>query len=120
LDEAVRRALERDRTIDITTTGARTGQPRRIETWFYRVGGAIYLTGSPGRRGWYANLLASPAFTFHLKDSVTADLPAIARPVTDESERRRIMAEILADLNQPGDLEAWVAGSPLAEVVLSG
>ena len=37
---------------------------------------------------------------------MTADLPAIARPVTDESERRRIMAEILAELNQPGDLEA--------------
>ena len=32
-----RSATGRERTIDITTTGARTGEPRRIETWFYRV-----------------------------------------------------------------------------------
>jgi deazaflavin-dependent oxidoreductase (nitroreductase family) len=119
LDDAVRRALERDRTIDITTTGARTGRPRRIETWFYRAAGGIYLTGTPGRRGWYANLLANPSLTFHLKGTTQADLAANARPVVDENERRRVIAEILAELNQPGDLEAWVAGSPLVEVVLS-
>jgi hypothetical protein len=119
LDDAVRQALARERTIDSTTTGARTGRPRRIETWFYRASGKLYLTGSPGRRGWYANLLASPSFTFHLKGAVTADLAAIATPVTGETERRQIIGEILADLNQARDLEAWVAGSPLVEVEIS-
>lgn len=118
--DAVRRALERDRTIDITTIGARTGEPRRIETWFYRVGGAIYLTGDPGRRGWYANLRANPAFTFHLKGTAVADLAAHATPVTDDAERRRVMREILDGLRRPGDLEAWVAGSPLVEVTFDG
>ena len=32
MDEAVQQALERDRTIDITTTGRNTGQPRRKES----------------------------------------------------------------------------------------
>jgi hypothetical protein len=31
--------------------------------------------------------LANPEFTFHLKGSARADLPAIARPITEEAER---------------------------------
>jgi deazaflavin-dependent oxidoreductase (nitroreductase family) len=117
LNERTAQALARDRTIDITTTGRRSGQPRRIEIWFYRAGGRIYLSGSPGRRSWYANLLAYPEFTFHLKDSVHADLPARARPVTDPEERRAVFTKILKDLRMSRDLEAWISASPLMEVV---
>jgi deazaflavin-dependent oxidoreductase (nitroreductase family) len=116
MDERVRQALANDRTIDITTTGRSSGLHRRIETWFYRVDDQIYLTGSPGRRDWYANLLANPDFTFHLKQSVAADLPARAAPITDPEERREIFAHILSDLGGSQDLEAWLAGSPLMAV----
>ena len=130
MDERVRRALETDRTIDITTTGRNSGRSRRIEIWFYRYetqGSGlsltpdrhvrVFLSGSPGRRDWYANLLAHPEFTFHLKRNVQADLSAVARPITDGAERREVIAGILEDLGRtPGDFEAWVAGSPLAEV----
>src|SRR5437870_1705763 len=80
MDGPVKQALERDRTIDITTRGRKTGQPRRKEIWFHNVEGRLYITGTPGRRDWYANLLAHPEFTFHLKQSVRADLPAVACP----------------------------------------
>jgi hypothetical protein len=73
-----RSAGARERTVNITTIGRRSGTPRRIETWFYRVDGTVYLTGLPGRCGWAANLEAEPAFTFHLKNGVEADLPARA------------------------------------------
>ncbi|MDQ1583232.1 MAG: hypothetical protein QOF36_1286 [Microbacteriaceae bacterium] len=125
MDDALRRALAHDRTVDITTIGRRSGVSRRIEIWFYRAGGRFYLSGSPGRRDWYANLEANPAFTFHLTRSRVADLPATARLVTDEDERRRVFTKIVGDLNQPGnpaglsrqvDLEAWMAGSPLVEI----
>jgi deazaflavin-dependent oxidoreductase (nitroreductase family) len=132
MEEAIRQALaidssspDRDRTIDITTTGARSGEPRRIETWFYRVDDRIYLTGLPGKRGWYANLLANPAFTFHLEQ---ADLAATARPVRDASERRRVITAIVTELDEtgfpsgtpnPAEAEAWIAGSPLIEVELA-
>ena len=119
-----RSATGYERTIDITTTGARSGRARRIETWFYCIDGRYYLTGQPGRRGWYANLLADPAFTFHLKHGPRADLPARATPVTEDSERRRIFAEVLASqpdnrdqIADPAEVERWVAGSPLVEVV---
>lgn len=118
MDNRIEQALRQDRTIDITTTGRTSGLPRRIETWFYRVGDDIYLTGSPGRRDWYANLLANPWFTFHLKQSVAADLPGRAIPITDPVERRTIFTAILGDLGQPESLEAWLSGSPLVAVNL--
>lgn len=120
MDEAVQRALENDRTIDITTTGRRSGEPRRLEIWRYRYDGRTFLSGSPGRRGWYANLVEKPEFTFHLKGSVQADLPAVARPITDDEERREVIAGILEDLGRgSGSLEEWVESSPLAEVEFS-
>jgi deazaflavin-dependent oxidoreductase (nitroreductase family) len=86
MNDKILRALERDRTIDITTIGRKTGKPRRIEIWFHNLDGRLYITGSPGKRSWYANLLANPEFTFHLKGSIQADLPARARPILDEYE----------------------------------
>lgn len=110
MDAAIRAAIEitpaagtRERIVDITTTGRRSGVPRRIEIFFYRALGATYLcSGTSGRpTDWYANLLARPAFTFHLKHGVRADLAATAAPVTDPEERRRVLAAVVADLNQP-------------------
>jgi deazaflavin-dependent oxidoreductase (nitroreductase family) len=120
VDERVQRALENDRTVDITTTGRNSGEPRRIEIWRYRHDGRTFLSGSPGTRDWYANLLVDPRFEFHLKGSLQADLPARARPITDEAERREVIAGILEDLGRgSGNLEEWVARSPLVEVEFS-
>ncbi len=116
LDERIQQALARGHTIDITTTGRRTGRPRRIEIWFHNVDGRFYISGRPGRRGWYANLRANPEFTFHLKQTVRADLPARATVIHDPAERRTIMQRILRQLDRSADLEAWVRSSPLVEV----
>ena len=60
MDDAVRQALERDRTIDITTTGKQTGQPRRKEIWFHNVDGRLFITGTPGARDLEAWVAGSP------------------------------------------------------------
>lgn len=116
MNEQIRQALEKDRVIDITTTGRTSGRPSRVEMWFHNLDGEIYISGSPGTRDWYANMLVNPDFTFHLKGSVTADLPARATPITDPDARQSIMARILSGINSSGDLEAWVARSPLVAV----
>ncbi len=116
--EAVERALTQDRTIDITVIGRRSGQPCRLEIWFHNLDGRIYISGLPGPRDWYANLLAHPEFTFHLKESVQADIPARARPITDPGQRRSVLLTLLAGLGREGELEAWVERSPLVEVEL--
>lgn len=118
MNESIKQALAQDHLIDITTAGRRTGRPRRIEIWFHNLDGRLYITGLPGRRSWYANLLADPHFTFHLKQSVRADLPAVATPIVDEAQRRPILTRILHNIGRSGNLEAWVAGSPLVEVTL--
>jgi deazaflavin-dependent oxidoreductase (nitroreductase family) len=112
---AVLEALRRERTIDITTIGARSREPRRIETWAWVADGAVYLTGTPGRRDWYANLKANPELTLHLKRGLRADLPARARPIEDPGKRRAVLSRL-----RPGssDLEAWISHAPLVEIEL--
>lgn len=116
MDEQIRQALAQDRIIDITTTGRSSGRPSRVEMWFHNLDGEIYISGSPGTRDWYANMVAHPDFTFHLKGSMIADLPARATPITGPGERRTIMARILNGINRSSDLDAWVARSPLVAV----
>jgi deazaflavin-dependent oxidoreductase (nitroreductase family) len=118
MDEKIAHALEVDRVIDITTIGRKSGKPRRIEIWFHNLDGQLYITGTPGVRDWYANLLAHPHFTFHLKQSLQADLPAFAVPVKAPLQRRAIMAKIISNLDSEADLDNWVDQSPLVEVRL--
>src|SRR4051812_16461225 len=81
-------ALSTDPTVDITTTGRRSGQPRRIEIWMVEVDGRFYITGTPGRRDWLANVLADDRLTVHVDGR---DLPARATQVVDEPTRRRVL-----------------------------
>jgi deazaflavin-dependent oxidoreductase (nitroreductase family) len=130
----IRQALDVDRsatleqrTVDITTIGRRSGEPRRIEIVFYRFEDSIYLSGVPGPRprSWLLNVTAEPHFVFHLKHGVVADVPSIATVITDPAERRRILADFVEDFNRrhgpdsewpDAVLEDWVARSPLAKV----
>jgi deazaflavin-dependent oxidoreductase (nitroreductase family) len=120
MDDRIRRALSRGHLIDITTTGRRTGKPRRIELVFHNFGGHIYISGMPGfPRAWLANLAARAEFTFHLKGAVSADLPARARVITDPAERREVLAQV-ANAWRRRDIDAMVASSPLVEVEIDG
>ena len=118
MDETVRQALTHGSVIDMTTTGRKTGQPRRIEIVFHAIEGRVYISGQPRadrRRSWIANLEADPRLTFHLKAGVTADLPATSRIITDEAERRAILTHVARAWNRT-DLDFMVAHSPLIEV----
>jgi deazaflavin-dependent oxidoreductase (nitroreductase family) len=120
MDEAIQRALSRGHTIDITTSGRKTGQPRRIEIVFHNFDGRIFISGIPSsrKRSWIANLQADPRLTFHLKGpGASADLPATARVITDDAERRAILPLIAAAWGRR-DLDAMIAASPLVEVSL--
>ena len=67
-------------------------------------------------------MIAAPDFTFHLKQSVQADIPAKATPVRDEAERRRVLEAILQnigeDVGENRDINEWLKDSPLVEVAL--
>ncbi len=120
MDEQIREALTTNQTIDITTIGRSTRQTRRIETALFVVDDQPYLSGFSGKRDWYANLLANPAFTLHLKQSVVADLPAVATPITDHATRWAVMRPLLHRINRSGELDAWVAASRLVSISVDG
>ncbi len=120
MDPTLTAALSRGGTIDITTVGRQSGLPRRIEIVFHRIDGRIWISGlpSPRRRAWIANLAADPHLTFHLKGPVAvADLPATARIVEDEAERRQILERVARAWNR-SDLDRMVRESPLIEVTI--
>lgn len=119
LDPAIVAALSRGGFIEITTRGRRTGLPRRIPIVFHRIGGRSYISGMPSRRkrSWLGNLEAEPRFTVHLVRGAQADLPAVARPIVEEEERRTVLRHV-ARAWRRDDVETMVRYSPLIEFTI--
>jgi hypothetical protein len=127
MNDEVQRALREDRLVDIITTGAKSGLPRKTEIWFTNVGGRIIICGTPdaegkggprARRDWLANLRAHPEFLFCLKESFMVQLPARAVIIVDPEDRRRLMTalEIQWYRDQAASVEDLIEGSPIVEV----
>lgn len=116
MDAKIKKALQEDPLVDITAIGRQTGQLRKFEIMLRRHAGKFYIAGQPQPKGWYANMLANPAITLHLKQSVQADLPATAQPVLDEAERRLLFQEFFGDSEMMDDLERWVQHAKLIEI----
>lgn len=122
MDALVRQTLSRGLTIDITTTGRRTGQARRIEIVTHVFDGHLYISGLPSTRtrAWIRNLEADPNLTVHLKGpGAIADLPATARIITDAQERQQILDQV-ARVWRRSDVAEMVRFSPLIEVTIAG
>lgn len=120
-------ALKKDRTIDIITIGAKSGLLRKIEIWFNNVDGRIIICGTPNAKGgsgkrtlrdWLANLRKNPEFTFCLKESLNAELPASAVEIIDPEDRRYLMSAPETEWyrEQVDSVEDLVNDSPVVEV----
>ncbi|MEY2404600.1 MAG: hypothetical protein QOD38_2151 [Acidimicrobiaceae bacterium] len=119
MSDLVQRALAADPTIDITTIGRRSGQPRRIEIWMLDVDGRFFITGTPGRRDWLANLRANAQLTVHLKSGESADLAARAVEVTDDATRRSVIEHLAATWYRgQAPVDDLVTNAPMVEVTL--
>jgi deazaflavin-dependent oxidoreductase (nitroreductase family) len=108
-------ALHRSQLIDLTTTGRRSGLPRRIEIFLHDEDGVLFITGMPRRdrtRDWIYNITADPNVIVHLKKGIEADVPATARVVTDPYEARPLI-EAAAHRWRRDDVDDMIAHSPL-------
>ena len=119
MESATKQAMDAGGVADITTTGRKTGRPRRIEIYFHQFDGDYYLTGKPiGRRDWEANISANPEFTLHLKGDVVADVQVVGEPEPDPTERARIIRRARVENwgAAPNEVESsvqkWVDTSP--------
>ena len=118
MEQLIKEAMDRGGIADITTTGRKSGEPRRIEIYFHHFDGSYYLTGRPVRkRDWVANILAHPEFTLHLKRGVTADVDVVGEGESDPQERARIIRLARANWNHDpaeidSSLQKWVDTAP--------
>ena len=119
MDQLVKDAMNGGGLADITTTGRKTGEPRRVEIFFHHFDGDYYLTGQPrGPRDWNANILANPEFTLHLKNGVSADVVVAGEAEPDPNERERIIRRAqIENWNYPSEkvessIKMWVEASP--------
>lgn len=119
MNETIQNALAQDTLVDITATGRKSGEPRRFEIVLRRHEGGYFIAGQPQPKDWYANMLADPAITLHLKQSVQADLPATASPVLEPVLRRELFQKFFGDSEMMDDLEQWVEDAKLIEIQLN-
>ena len=118
--DIVRAELAADPTIDITTIGRRSGQPRRIEIWMLDVDGRFFITGTPGPRDWLANLQADSRLVVHLKHQASVDLDARAAAVTDEATRRHVLEHVSAQwYRDQTSVDDLAADAPMVEVTFA-
>ena len=90
MDDALVARLAATRTIEITTTGRRTGRPVRIEIWWFHVDGRFFSTfGVPTEEAFA--MIRPPQG--RLQFGVTNELAALA-------------AETSPDANQAANLDA--------------
>src|SRR3954468_18362131 len=122
MDPRIRAALDRGQLIDLTTTGRRSGQPRRIEIVFHNIDGRIVIRGmpSPRPRAWLRNVQRNPAVTLHFKgaDGV-GDVAGTAREITDPADRRHLLEGVARNWNRD-DVDVMMQHSPLIEVEVAG
>jgi deazaflavin-dependent oxidoreductase (nitroreductase family) len=83
-----------NRLILLTTTGAKSGQPRTAPIAYSTDGDRLVILaskgGAPTNPDWYHNLLAHPIVTVELG---TEQFQACASVVTDEQEYERLYAQ---------------------------
>ena len=77
-------AANREREVQLTTNGRKTGKPHRVTIWIVTDGSRLYIRSGQGmRRDWPQNLLARGEGVIHLGKTAVKVKP---RLVTDPDE----------------------------------
>jgi deazaflavin-dependent oxidoreductase (nitroreductase family) len=105
-------------TIELTTSGCRSGRPSRIEIWWFHIEGRFVITGTPRPRDWFANVRAHPEVVIHANG---VDFAATGRVVSDEAFRLRVFTDPATSWYRArADLGELVATSPMVEIEIGG
>jgi deazaflavin-dependent oxidoreductase (nitroreductase family) len=109
--------LARQRTVNLTTIGRKTGKPSTVEIWWFEFEDRLLVTGTPGPRDWLANIRSDPNVIVSHR---IGDLTGSATVVDDPEFRRRFFMS-----NEPrwyrgqAQLDALVAEAPMVELHLT-
>lgn len=93
-DRAILESAARQKEVELTTFGRKTGKPSRRIIWITALDGRIYIRSGLGlTRDWPKNLLANSRAVLHMDGK---DIPVKARHVTDTAEARAMHAPVKA------------------------
>lgn len=93
-DRALLEAAAREKEVELTTFGRKTGKPSRRIMWITSLDGRIYVRSGLGlTRDWPKNLVANGRAVLHIGGQ---DIPVKARHVTDPAEARAMHAPVKA------------------------
>lgn len=86
--EQVLEAAAREREVELTTYGRKTGRPHRTTIWVWGDGRRLFIRSGGGMgRDWPQNLLARGRGVLHVGG---LDVPVVPRHVTDLAEARSL------------------------------
>ena len=104
------------RTVELTTIGRTSRERRTIEIWWFHIDGRFIITGTPGRRDWYANILSNPDIAI---STSIGTFTANAVPIEDAEFRRVVFTEPSADwYSNQAELDELIRTSPMVEIQL--
>ncbi|MGI9610648.1 MAG: nitroreductase/quinone reductase family protein [Acidimicrobiia bacterium] len=114
IDAELRDHLAATMTIDLTTHGRRSGNPTRIEIWWFHVENRFIVTGTPGKRDWFANVITDNRVVVH---TPRGDFAGTATVIEDADFRRRVFQHPKVGwYKTQSDLDDLVATAPMIEI----
>lgn len=96
-------AVRDQRTVELTTTGRRTGKPHTVSVWFVVDGEVIYLNTLDPTRDWVRNAQKTPAVRLDFGGTILAgQLQLVTDPALDARIREALRDKYWM---------AWVGGA---------
>ena len=96
-DPAIYETAAREKEVELTTYGRKTGKPSRRIIWITAMNGRLYIRSGLGMtRDWPKNLADNGRAVLHMDGK---DIPVRARHVTDPEEARAMHAPVKAKYN---------------------
>lgn len=104
-------------TVDLTTIGRSSGEPRTVEIWWFLVDERFIITGTPGRRDWLANIRNDPDVVISVGG---AEYRGSASEIVDPVFKRRVFTDPrIGWYRTQADLDGLVESAPMIEVHLA-
>ncbi len=104
------------RTVELTTIGRNSHEPHTLEIWWSHVDGRFIITGIPGPRDWYANILSNPDIVI---STSIGSFAATALPIEDPGFRQVVFTEPSSNwYSTQAELDELIRASPMIEIQL--
>ena len=115
-------SLAQVKTLKLTTTGRKSGQPRTAEIWFVVEGDHLFVqAGKAAQKGWLVNIKSNPQVALDINGT---KLRGRATVITDPPQRDHVL-DLVREKYWRARLSGWIgsaigAGTPVRIDIVTG